>query len=664
MAPFRRRIRWLAAALVGTGLLWIMAENYARLGLAPWDMSLSEAVIFYGGGASMVVVLDFVAAFYLRRFFAALARVRSGETLPQEELEAAAGPAIHFPWRAALWLLVLGLILTVLFHTAQHGSEIFATLRDPADRTDLLLLVIGEINETLILALLLFSVSGRLLRPAIASLGLRRSPGGLRIPLGVRSSLVVATQGISAVFLLIGNPDVPLYRLVWLDATLMLLFVASAYIVATDAQTDLEATASRLRVLAGGLRPDLFHRLAVTGTDEVSDLITAINLLQDRVEGEFHAIQRDLAMARSIQMAMLPRTLKSPPGWDLAVRLMPAQDVGGDFYDLIPFTDGRLGVAVGDAAGKGLPAALIMSAAVSLIRSHAPGITSPGEVLGTVNRLLCDTLTPTMFVTAIYAVIDPERGEMRFASAGHFPPLLGGREPDLQPSLPLGVDPGTVYREACFQLRPSEPILFFSDGLVEAPDPNGHVLGMEAAGVGLGRPGRGALQLLDEIFVMIARHTGGRPQADDITALVLVPPAEQRLDLPSRPGADMEAAAWAANFARAQGQAHRADAVATAVGELCRNAIVHGNGLDPEVPVNLRLRAGPGWFEATVADRGVLFALPSGPPDLAQQMEGDDPIHGWGLHLVRALAGEVRIEPTDSGKQVRVRFVGEGMQHV
>lgn len=665
MATIRWQLRRLILWLVVAGVLWIHLVNYLQLGQTPltWAReSPQDLVALWVGALAMGLLLDALAGLYLRSFFATLARLEAGRPVPPAHAEAAAVRAIDFPARASLALLGLAAGLTLVFHTVDDAAVggLWHILLDPAQRGDQLETMLQEMTAALILAVLLFTFSQRLLQRAVANFGLRQIPAGRKLPVGVRFFLIVLTQAVmyTSLFTQSGAPN---QRMVWLYIVLGLLSGLVGYLVAMDAGQDLHAIAQRLRVLAAGVRPDLFHRLAVTGRDEVGELLAAINVLQDRVEDEFRAISRDLQAARSIQTEMLPRDWQPPPGWDLAVRLTPAQEVGGDFYDLISLGEGRFGVAVGDAAGKGLPAALLMASTVSLLRSHAPLHDRPGAVLAAVNRLLCSSLPPMTFVTAAYAVVDTGRREVTIASAGHLPPIIGGREAEPISSLPLGVEPDVHYLERTYSLGPGESFLLYSDGVVEARDQTGGLLGTSRVEELMGQSGATAGALLEGLVAAVAQHVdGSRSLADDMTVLVLVPPTELRLELPSRHGSELIAAAETARFVRTHGPADRADDAATAVGEACLNAILHGNGLGAEQPVVVHLLAGPGWLEATVTDNGPIFSPPEQPPVLQEQMEGDGPIGGWGLHVIRAMADAMRIEPLDQGKQVCLRFYARG----
>ncbi len=175
--------------------------------------------------------------------------------------------------------------------------------------------------------------------------------------------------------------------------------------------------------------------------------------------------------ARRIQQNLLPRTAPSLPGFQLEAECVPAGAVGGDWYDYIPLTDGRVALVLADVSGKGVPAALLMSAARGIVRSLAPLASGPGELLARVNQTLLDDLPTGRYVTMIYAVLDPARRTLTFASAGHPWPLLC-HGTDVRPlhtdaGMPLGLHP-CEFTEHTVKLCRDFRLLFYTDGISEA----------------------------------------------------------------------------------------------------------------------------------------------------------------------------------------------------
>src|SRR5215212_5647320 len=186
-------------------------------------------------------------------------------------------------------------------------------------------------------------------------------------------------------------------------------------------------------------------------------------------------------MARSIQQASLPEEVPSLEGWQIAPYYQPAREVGGDFYDFFELEDSRMGLAVGDATGKGMPAALAVTASCSMLRAVAQDSGySPGEVMARVNKTLLARIPSNMFVTCFYAILEPESGTLTYANAGHDLPYLwhGGAAEELRArGMPLGLMPGMDYEEKEIVLKKGDSALLYTDGLVEAHDPQREMFG-------------------------------------------------------------------------------------------------------------------------------------------------------------------------------------------
>ena len=196
---------------------------------------------------------------------------------------------------------------------------------------------------------------------------------------------------------------------------------------------------------------------------------------------ERERIEHELQVARQIQKELLPESIPKLEGWRIAAYYQPAREVGGDFYDFLEFADGRLGLVVGDATGHGMPAALVMATTRGMLRAVVQSLESPGEVLAKVNEALAADIPPSTFVTCFYCILEPQSGLLRYANAGHDLPYLrrgGGQAEELRArGMPLGLMPGMSYEEKQTILEAGEAALFYSDGLVEAHNPEGEMFG-------------------------------------------------------------------------------------------------------------------------------------------------------------------------------------------
>jgi serine phosphatase RsbU (regulator of sigma subunit) len=198
--------------------------------------------------------------------------------------------------------------------------------------------------------------------------------------------------------------------------------------------------------------------------------------------------------------------------------------VGGDFYDFLELEDGRLGLVVGDATGKGVPAALVMASARSMLRAVAQSSDSPGDVLRRVNAPLVTDIPQNMFVTCFYAILEPKSGHLVYANAGHDLPYLqhGDEVEELRArGMPLGLMPASSYEEKEIVLDAGEAAIFYSDGLVEAHDSRGEMFGFPRLGALISEHAeQGPLReyLLEELYSFVGE---GWEQEDDITLLTL-----------------------------------------------------------------------------------------------------------------------------------------------
>jgi serine phosphatase RsbU (regulator of sigma subunit) len=238
------------------------------------------------------------------------------------------------------------------------------------------------------------------------------------------------------------------------------------------------------------------------------------------------SMEQELRLARSIQQAFLPKEVPTLEGWQISPLYQPAREVGGDFYDFHLLSGGHLGLAVGDATGKGVPAALVMSTTCGMLRavSQASDSSSPGEMLRRVNEALVPSIPTNMFVTCFYAILDPTSGSLRYANAGHDVPYLhrsGGAEEMRARGMPLGLMPKMGYEEKEITLEGGEAALFYSDGLVEAHDPKGEMFGFPRLHALIAEHGEDRSlgdSLLEELYSFVGE---GWKQEDDITLLTL-----------------------------------------------------------------------------------------------------------------------------------------------
>jgi predicted ester cyclase len=241
---------------------------------------------------------------------------------------------------------------------------------------------------------------------------------------------------------------------------------------------------------------------------------------------ERERIEQELQVARQIQRELLPEATPQLEGWELTTYYEPAREVGGDFYDFLEFEDGRVGLVVGDATGKGMPAALVMATTRGMLRAVVQSVESPGEVLARVNEALVSDIPQNMFATCLYAIFEPESGTLRYANAGHDLPYLrhyggGDAEELMARGMPLGLMPNMPYEEKEAVLAPGDNAVFYSDGLVGAHDPEREMFGfarLRALVAEHAEEGSLVDFLMEELYTFVGE---GWEQEDDITLLTL-----------------------------------------------------------------------------------------------------------------------------------------------
>jgi sigma-B regulation protein RsbU (phosphoserine phosphatase) len=197
-----------------------------------------------------------------------------------------------------------------------------------------------------------------------------------------------------------------------------------------------------------------------------------------RVAVEKGRLERELQLAREVQASLLPRATPAVPGWEFAARWQPAREVAGDFYDFIPLDAGRYGLVIADVTDKGMPAALFMALARSIVRASVAAALSPAEAIGQANRLICADATNSMFVSLFYAQLDPAAREVTYVNAGHNPPLLYRAEEAefvrlTRTGIVLGVHEAAPYEPRTVSLGPDDFLLLYTDGLTDALNAQG-----------------------------------------------------------------------------------------------------------------------------------------------------------------------------------------------
>jgi sigma-B regulation protein RsbU (phosphoserine phosphatase) len=281
----------------------------------------------------------------------------------------------------------------------------------------------------------------------------------------------------------------------------------------------LEAPIGRVTVIVPGV-------MLPEGTGSFLIALALMNLLVLLEVADRLSLKNDLEIAREIQQAMLPHGLFTAPGVETVGLSRPANTVGGDFFDILPLDDGRLAVAVGDVAGKGSPAALLMALLLAMMRTLVDERLEPAALITRLNVQVSRHAPGTRFITLFYGVYDAASGELIYVNAGHTPPLLlrtNGRIDRLnEGGVALGMFEHSTYVTGRTRLQPDQLLAIYSDGITEAENPAGRPFdeqGLESALVANREQSVSAIGAA--IVRAVEQHTADTRLADDLTILLL-----------------------------------------------------------------------------------------------------------------------------------------------
>lgn len=271
--------------------------------------------------------------------------------------------------------------------------------------------------------------------------------------------------------------------------------------------------------------------------DELPEMVWLSNLfgratsnlvLSEELQRANEALDREMKAVGDIQRSLLPARLPEIPTLDLACHYQPSQRAGGDYYDFFPLPAGRWGIFIADVSGHGTPAAVLMAVTHCIAHTNPGSAQPPALVLNYLNHHLATLYTSRneSFVTAFYGVYDPADRTLIYACAGHNPPRLkrcdDGTLLSLEGAggLPLGIMPEGAYDECVQQLQPGDQIIFYTDGITEASNPEGELFGTDRLDHVLEDCSLQASALLDSVLSSLGEFTDGHPAADDRTLIV------------------------------------------------------------------------------------------------------------------------------------------------
>jgi len=375
-------------------------------------------------------------------------------------------------------------------------------------------------------------------------------------------------------------------------------------------------------------------------------------------------LQQELNVAGEIQQSILPMDFSIFPvesGLEIHATMIPAKDVGGDFYDFFWIDETRLGLVIGDVSGKGMPAALFMAISRTLLRAVALQGKSTGECMTEVNNLLSLDNPRSMFVTVFYGVLDTLSGHLEYSNGGHNAPLLWSAEGELQyishgRSSALGVIEDLECPSERLQLQPGGSLILYTDGITEATNLGFEEYSEARLESSFRRYSDGsAEETLEGIIEDVRDFTEGAPQSDDITAMVIKHVSTRRgagvsgstgNDISIRIRnelAELENVYQAlARFSELhQLPADVSNAISLALDELITNIVTYGHQDQEEHSIEIHISLKRGQLTLIVEDDGTPFnPLDTDSPDTRSSLE-QRPIGGLGIHLVRNVMDEV-----------------------
>jgi sigma-B regulation protein RsbU (phosphoserine phosphatase) len=276
------------------------------------------------------------------------------------------------------------------------------------------------------------------------------------------------------------------------------------------------------------VKPNYFHerheRTLTTLAAQIAIAIENARLYQQVVRHE-QQLERDLSMARQVQLRLLPSVVPDHPHAEFAARFLPARSIGGDLYDFVSYDGNRSAIMLGDVSGKAAPAALFAALVSGIMRSAATAHPSSAEMLTLLNDALQERRLDSQYVTMLYSVWDDENLTLQVANAGAVPPFFcrGGEiSPIKAEGFPLGMFPGAEYEEFSVATQPGDAFVFVSDGITDAENAQGDMYGSERLCAMLCQHRHlSAGEIAEAIFADVARFQAGQPRFDDETILVL-----------------------------------------------------------------------------------------------------------------------------------------------
>ena len=345
-----------------------------------------------------------------------------------------------------------------------------------------------------------------------------------------------ARNGRQALDVLGENPDI---RLVLSDINMPVMDGLTLLSQIADARPELRAvmisaygdmanirTAMNRGAFDFVTKPIDFNDLQIT----IEKTLRHIEIMQQALASRDHlvSLKKELAVAKNVQMSVLPEPPPPSDYYDLSAQMTPAREIGGDFFDFFMLDDDRIGMVIADVSGKGVPAALITMVTRALLRSAARNHRSPARCLSEVNELLCEDNDACMFVTLFYGALDLRDGRLSYSNGGHNPPrLVRGSDGSIEivpvtGDLALGIFSGHEFHDNEIKLEVGDALFLYTDGVTEAPDTSNDEFGEDRLDDRLSNERQSKMgELIDTVIEAVEEFAAGMEQFDDMTCLAL-----------------------------------------------------------------------------------------------------------------------------------------------
>lgn len=312
----------------------------------------------------------------------------------------------------------------------------------------------------------------------------------------------------------------------------IILGIFGAFFLGVGISRPINVLASGAKIIGTG---NLSHKIVVKSKNELGALAGVFNMMTTDLKNaqemmvKQQRMERELEVAKEIQLSLIPKNIAEIEGYEVGTYYSPAKEVSGDYYDVIPLGHDKFGFVVGDVSGKGVPAALVMTMARSIIHSESDADLESHVTLQKLNQILYPDLREGMFVTVFYGVLDAASGMVDMASAGHNDTYVCGNgevTPHNPKGFPIGTDPGPrfdkVVKNEKFKLQKGEVLVAFTDGITEAMDPDKKEYGDERfIEIIRASSGRTAAEIVDTIVKDVEKFARNAEQSDDISLLVI-----------------------------------------------------------------------------------------------------------------------------------------------